>query len=372
MKKALRIQRYLLCVALLLASCSGGANQPGTDNFDRRAMLLQIADSIIIPAYSATSIHTTAMQSAVESFCAAPGEQTLSAAQVAWKSAYLEWQDALTFNFGPGETVYGTLLENIGTFPVRISAGTGVDSAKKGIEDFISAGDYSLQNFARDTRGFLAIDYLLFSENSAVIVQKFSGDAGHNRREYLRAVAKDIAKKVNETTIGWTSYKSEFLAKNGTDAGSSTAILFNELNKSYELIKNYKVGVPAGKRVGQTTSEPTKAEAYYSGISLECIRRHFAAVQIIWHGKNGIGFDEYLAAIQGGSELATETKTQFDEIEKALSKFPVNARFSDEIQTNFINVDALHTELQKCTRFLKSDMSSLLGISITYSSNDGD
>jgi len=30
------------------------------------------------------------------------------------------------------------------------------------------------------------------------------------------------------------------------------------------------------------------------------------------------------------------------------------------------------TELSKHTHFLKSDMSSLLGISITYTSNDGD
>jgi hypothetical protein len=31
-----------------------------------------------------------------------------------------------------------------------------------------------------------------------------------------------------------------------------------------------------------------------------------------------------------------------------------------------------HTELQKHTRFFKSDMSSLLGLAITFSSGDGD
>jgi uncharacterized protein len=42
------------------------------------------------------------------------------------------------------------------------------------------------------------------------------------------------------------------------------------------------------------------------------------------------------------------------------------------VAQNHPTVDALHTELQKHTRFFKSDMSSLLGIAITFSSGDGD
>lgn len=377
MKKLFLRNPLILAAALMIAACSNNSGPGAGDSFDRAALLLRYADSIIIPAFSRANSHAAALEGAVESFCTAPDEQSLAAAQTAWKSAYLEWQAAVAFNFGPGETLYGTLLENIGTFPIRISAGTGADSAKKGIEDYISAGDYLFQNFARDTRGFLAADYLLFSDNSAETVLKFSGAAGKNRREYLRAVARDIAKKLNEAAGGWQGYKSEFIAKKGTDAGSSISLLFNHLNVSYELIKNYKVGLPAGKRAGQTATEPTKTEAYYSGISLACIRRHFAAVQGIWYGTgsggaDGVGFEEYLAAVRGGKELAEEIRRHFAEINDALAQLPENARLSDEILQNFAKVEALHTALQKCTRFLKSDMSSLLGISITYSSNDGD
>jgi len=39
---------------------------------------------------------------------------------------------------------------------------------------------------------------------------------------------------------------------------------------------------------------------------------------------------------------------------------------------NDLNIEALYHELQIHTRYFKSDMSSLLGITITYSSGDGD
>jgi hypothetical protein len=45
---------------------------------------------------------------------------------------------------------------------------------------------------------------------------------------------------------------------------------------------------------------------------------------------------------------------------------------SELIRSNPQALVALHTEMQKLTRFIKSEMSSLLGISITYSSGDGD
>mgnify|MGYP007059449494 CR=1 FL=1 len=45
---------------------------------------------------------------------------------------------------------------------------------------------------------------------------------------------------------------------------------------------------------------------------------------------------------------------------------------SELITTDAGRLENLHTEMQKLTRFFKSELSSLLGISITYSSGDGD
>jgi hypothetical protein len=47
-------------------------------------------------------------------------------------------------------------------------------------------------------------------------------------------------------------------------------------------------------------------------------------------------------------------------------------RLDSLITTNPQPAIDLHTELQRHTRFFKSDLSSLLGLTITYSSGDGD
>jgi hypothetical protein len=70
--------------------------------------------------------------------------------------------------------------------------------------------------------------------------------------------------------------------------------------------------------------------------------------------------------------LVTATEAQWLQVKIALSLVPSNLPLSQLMQAGDLNVDALHTELQKQTRFFKSDMSSLLGIAVTFSSGDGD
>jgi hypothetical protein len=48
------------------------------------------------------------------------------------------------------------------------------------------------------------------------------------------------------------------------------------------------------------------------------------------------------------------------------------SNLSTAISNDFNRVDEVHTELLKLTRFYKSDLSSLIGIAVTYSSGDGD
>lgn len=74
----------------------------------------------------------------------------------------------------------------------------------------------------------------------------------------------------------------------------------------------------------------------------------------------------------GGSELIALTEAQWSKVEDALNAVPTDQPFSVLVANEHPAVDALHTELQKHTRFFKSDMSSLLGIAITFSSGDGD
>ena len=75
----------------------------------------------------------------------------------------------------------------------------------------------------------------------------------------------------------------------------------------------------------------------------------------------------------GGNDLLIQINNAFNNINNILTPL-LNERNMRLDLTNNISepYKNLHDELQKSTRYVKSDMSSLLGISITYSSGDGD
>jgi predicted lipoprotein len=221
----------------------------------------------------------------------------------------------------------------------------------------------------------LGAEYLLFDKESQTnVVEKFSDQ---NRKEYLLAIVQNIQTEVKKVNDSWTNgYKETFTNNTGTDAGSGVSILFNEWNKSFESIKNFKLGLPLGRRAGQTQADPKLVEAYYSKESIVFLKAHFENIERIWYGKSlngqdGIGFEEYLISVEGGEAVVLETKTQLEEVRKVINLLP-SEDLQTQINSNPTAINNVLTEMQKLTRFFKSEMISLLVITITYDSGDGD
>lgn len=363
-----RFIALLVSLATLgLVACNGDRNNNDLDSFDRAALLDHYAKNIIIPAYNTLAEKTLTLQGAANSFRGDFTAAKLQTIRNAWKEAVLSWQNANHFNFGPAgeEGLRKGLIEELGTFPAAVNK----------IESSVSTGQWNTSDFNRDARGLLAIEYLLYGENQSdtQIIAAFA--ATPKRGEFLLALTEDVHKRVTAVQRNWETYQAEFVKNAGTDVGSSTSMLYNEFVRSYEALKNFKVGVPLGKRAGQIKTEPQLAEAYYSGSSLELLRTHFNAVESLWYGRamvNGPGFKNYLESTVGGKELVASTEAQLSAVKQALSAIPATPSMAEQIKTSPAKLEALHTELQKLTRFFKSDMSSLLGIAITFSSGDGD
>ncbi|MDX2285050.1 MAG: imelysin family protein [Bacteroidia bacterium] len=351
-------------LALLLGACK--PEGPQEPDFDRQAMLTHYADQLILPAYTALQTRTAALQAAYTAFDTDRSEASLAVLRQAWLEAAIAWQSANAYNFGPaGEAgIRKGLIEEIGTFPANEAR----------IEDLIAAGDISLNNFSRDTRGFPSIEYLIFGSDQPVS-EVLAALEAPSRRAYLGAIVQHLHTRVSETLAAWSSYRADFTANAGTDAGSSTSLLYNEFVRSFESIKNFKVGLPAGLRAGQTQAAPQLVESRYAKQSRALMGAHLDAIGRIYYGQgssDGPGLYEYLRAVTGGPELAAATETQWNAVQSALAQIPAAADFGALIAAGDPRVAALHTELQKHTRYFKSDLSSLLGIAITFSSGDGD
>jgi predicted lipoprotein len=359
----------MVCAGLFLMQACTDKDENKNDQatrFDRKEMLVNYADNIIIPAFNDAATAMRQLQISILAFCNTPSEATLKDARNAYKNAGLMWQYVNGYNFGPAveSGLRKTLNEEIGTFPT--SAGK--------IESYINNNDTSFNNFDRDSRGLFAIDYLLYDNSGQNVLVKFEDQ---NRKNYLLRCINHATAQLIYVVNQWPSYRNEFVNNTGTDIGSSTSIFYNEFLKNFEGLKNFKFGVPLGVRPGQNTPLPTNVEAYYSGLGAQFANENWKACKQIWEGQsksgtNGTGLRGYVASVVGGDALVTNTRIQAAAVDAVFAQLPDSPTLSQLIQTQFNTVDAVHTELQKLTRFYKSDLSSLIGIAVTFSSGDGD
>lgn len=359
----------------LFSSCKDKTDMTA-NNFDRKLMLQNYAQKLIKPAFLDLKMQTDILQTTTQTFTTAPNTANLNALQTAWTNAYSAFQYTNSYNFGvAGEQgLRKNLTEEIATFPV---SSTKIDNA-------ITLGNANFSDFNRGARGFLAVEYLIFDLNNDnnLIISNFTTQTDfQNRKNFLINAVANLKTRIDEVNTAWNApnaiFPTEFIANDATDVGSSTSQLYNEFLRSFEALKNFKLGVPLGKRAGQIQAEAQRVEAYYSSKTLIMMQLHFKSIENIWYGKSkteedGIGFKEYLQSVEGGNTLITSTETQLSAIRSALNAIPTSNSVAFQITNSPLLLENLHTEIQKNTRFFKSDMSSLLGIAITFSSGDGD
>lgn len=350
-----------ILVTLLFSGCSEESTTNQSSNFDRQTFLEFMVDEQILPTVTNLQSKANALNENINNFSSEPTVQELNSAREKWLELANAWQYMHIFDFGASELPTGNLGEEIATFPIN--------EAK--ILTYVGNDDYLFQNFDRDTRGIYAIEYFLFAENADLSIP--------SQLTYLKALTARLVEQTTTVQQRWsTSGKEDFLSQNGTDAGSSLSNLVNAMAKSYEAIKNFKLGIPLGLRPGQNSQELSRMEGYYSDVSLSLITTHFNALTNVWKGnanfssRTGLGFEEYLESVFGGQELKESSLSAISEIEQKLSQIDTQGSLIQAIDTNQNTVIELHNLFQQHTRFFKSDLASLLGVSITFNSGDGD
>ncbi|MHC2993242.1 hypothetical protein OB13_17205 [Pontibacter sp. HJ8] len=355
----------LACLATL-ASCGSNDGDSGPKSeFDRQAMLVNYSDNLIVPGYEAFKTESTQMATAVDAFTTSPSATTLAGARKEYQEAYLAWQDVSTFEFGPADEQM--LRSNLNIYPTTVSQ----------IESNISSGSYNLQITANlSAKGFPALDYLLYGQatDAAVVEQYTTATNAANRKKYLQDLTNLIKQAAEATQTAWTTGNTakSFKESGGTAVGSSIGNLVNQFNFEIDLTKRAKVGIPSG-RFTAGTPLPDRVEAYYSKSSLALLERNLKAQKAIFTGANGLGLDDYLnhvGAKYNGKNLSEAIIQQLDAALAAVAAIQVP--LSEAVSSNPQQVSKVYEELQKLIVLTKTDMPAALGVTITYTDNDGD
>ncbi|MDG1572341.1 imelysin family protein [Robiginitalea sp. M366] len=359
-------------LALLFGCSSDGDPTPGEDpnpqQFDRRPMLENWADNIIIPSYQAFLQAQATLEADFTAFAATPDVSTLQQVRQSWRQAYLSWQRVDMFEMGPAET--DGLRLQVNTYPTDVAL----------VESNINAGTYDLALPSnRDAKGFPALDYLLngLGADDAAIVQQFSANAGYGT--YGADVIEDISVRVNAVLTAWQSgYRDTFVNNDGASATASVDRFVNDYIFYYErFLRAGKMGIPLGVFTG--TPAPQTLEAYYSPEDAKAFfLEGLDAVQDLFNGRHASGSGPSLASylrelntLKDGQALDQRINAQWDAARALVSGL---GSFRSEIEENNPPTDMLlaYDQVQAAVPLLKVDMVSAMSIAIDFVDADGD
>ena len=353
----------LLGVFILIFLCSFSCKKKKTENntkteFQKSDLLSNIGTNLIVPEYQQLLVNLSDLESNYVLFIANKTDLNLENVRTSWKSAYKKWYSVSVYEFGPA--MNEGLRNAVGVFPT--------DTLK--IISNTNASSYVLGSATNvDAIGFSSFDFLMYRKHA---LNYFSNSSTYS--QYGLDVIRKIKSEVTNVVNSWnTTYLTTFKSSTGTESTSAFSLLINEFNKTYELAKNAKLGIPIGKQ-SLGIKRPEYIEARLSAISLDLLYENVSSLQRVFNGNTvsgtlGIGFDDYLVALDRGT-LSTSINTQFSAILNDINQLTLS--LEEEMNTNPHLLDNLYTKMQNLVVSIKTDMPSSFGVLITYQDNDGD
>tara|TARA_B110000444_G_scaffold29365_1_gene24477 strand:- start:2092 stop:3183 length:1092 start_codon:yes stop_codon:yes gene_type:complete len=354
-------------IALLVFSCGcdGEGATPNNDGYDRKTILENVVDNIIVPTYHNFQIELEELELAATIFINSSDQANLIQLRLDWIDAYIAWQHLEMYNIGKAEELF--FSQKMNTYPCNVST----------IENKIATENYdfltnTLLNFS--TQGFPALDYMLYGIADGDVLSKYQGAEAERYKVYLSEVINDMISNTDMVVDYWDTERTSFINEDGNTATSSLNMLVNEFIYFYEKgFRANKFGIPAGVWSGTL---PGNVEAYYKrNISKELALEAMESVQKFFIGtsfdnaSSGGSLYDYLAHLDS-KFLADAIVASFENAE--LSITTLNDSFATQVEDDNIQMLEVYDDIQAAVVKLKTEMLYALNISVDYVDSDGD
>ena len=348
---------------------SSSSDNSESQTFDRKALLTNWANNIIIPLYDNFNTNLNLLSDEVTKFNETPNLDNLKLVREKWLDAYKSWQHVEMFNLGKAEETYFQSKMNV--YP----------SDKERIERNLTNETYNLDNpNNNDAQGFPALDYMLYGsdESDEKIVDKYLLE----NKKYNTYLSSLIDKMVSNTSVvvnDWNQNKDTYINSTENTSTSSINKITNDFIYYYEkLFRANKIGIPAGVFSGSKL--PDRVEGYYSKIySKDLALEAMSAIENFFVGKKynseekGESLESYLNFLnseKNGTSLSESITDQFKVAKETIDK--LNNDFASQVNEDNNKMLVAYDEIQKGVVFMKTDMLQSLSISVDYVDADGD
>ena len=368
-KNLLKLSFILIVSSVLFNGCSTTpATDVPEDDFNKKAMLENLTDNIIIPSFVNLNVKIVDLKISSDNFINDINNENLSDLRKKWLKAYKAWQNVEMFNIGKAEEIF--YPKKMNTYPTDISR----------INSNIQSGLYDLVNNDNnlDAQGFPALDYMLYGLNgdSLLVIDKYLSTEGDKYITYLDDLVTYMTDNTSLVTEYWNTNRNTFVNSYSNTATSSLNMLTNDFIYYYEKgLRANKIGIPAGVFPGGVN--PNKVEAYYhrntsKELALEALDacKRFFIGESFQSNQTGESLKTYLDHKNQNSILSDIIISKF---ENSKNKIDIlNNNFAHQVETDNIQMVYAYDAIQEGVVKLKTDMLFSLNISVDYVDADGD
>lgn len=365
----------LILLSLFIAACSSSddSDPQGPDNFNRELLLANMADNIVIPAFTNLQSKLSDLDVARANFINNMSQSHLDALSTAWLDAYKAWQYVEMFNIGSAELLGGNsrgFVSFYNIFPLTVSD----------VETGAQTGNYDLNSSNyHDAQGFPALDFLIHgvATGDTAPIDKFTTNANASGYvDYITNVVAQMNALNNSILSDWqNSFRLTFISNTSSSATGSLNKFVNDFIFYYEKgFRANKFGIPAGNF--SITPLPEKVEAFYKqDVSKELALDALDAIEDLFNGRafGGVSTGESLASyldFLDRSDLRTMITNQFQVARQKIQVLDDN--FYQQVETDNTKMTEAYDAIQAAVVLLKVDMLQAMNISIDFVDADGD
>lgn len=365
----------LFVISVLSISCKDDTTSvnSNTDGFDRRPMLTNWADNIIIPSYENYVAKTNALQASTTEFSKNPTSQNLSEVKNAWKEAYKAYQTVALFDLDKAQEI--RFIDFTNTYPTNTQK----------IAENIAASTYDLTLLSQiAAQGYPAMDYMLYGlgeSESDVLSFYTTHTIADKYKKYITDLSARTVTLSNQLVTYWKNdYRDAFVSSTGSAVSSSTNKMLNTFVQHYEFhVRGLKIGGPSG-RLNNGNKVPERVEAFYEkDFSKELALTAIKAGEDFFNGKKFndsstgesiLTYINFLKVERDGQLLGNLITAQYQSIYTKTAS--VSDSFYDQVKTDNTKMLDLFDVLQRNVIYFKINLLPALSINIDYADNDGD
>lgn len=357
----------VLCAGLSTTSSISWATPTIQNGLTKEQFLKELVNNVVMPAYASLDAKCRALAEAAKDLLGTPNAQSLAKARTAWMDAAVVIQKLECFKIGPSA--------DSGSLPLFYFWPTRPASVERAVAGDAELSTAKMEDLGAASKGLFALEYLLFPRPAKTgsppgtaspivddVLDQLNGSKGGRRRLYLSLVAQELADKAQQIAKEWRAPLSPSAIKFMEGGQESINALIKHIAWSVEYATERRLRPILATAGGEKTSDPANDN------SAQLIRASLEGVQEVYTGGEGIGLDDYLRSM--GSPVADRFEEGFRNVFASLHDLDRHVEYAsreklDKARTVYSTCHALEL-------IIKVDLTSSLGVTLTFSPIDGD